>query len=248
MNKWWTNFFDDNFAHLLLERADKDYLQQQVSFIIDELALKPSAVLFDQCCGTGELSLAMARKGIQVIGVDQSQSYILHAEKKAKNEGLGCAFYCADAFDFVPKLLCDAAVNWYTSFGYSDDDSVNQKMLQRVYQCLKYGGKFILDYTNPTFIFKNFSAQEMLQAPMDKDVSVIKESQVDMERDMFQSSWTYLLPNGERIIKTAESRIYFARDLKHMLENCGFHSIRFMGGIAKKLTKDSARCIVIAEK
>ncbi|MDO8571745.1 MAG: methyltransferase domain-containing protein [bacterium] len=110
MSPWWETFFEGNFADFFLER-DKKATKTITRFLIKKLSLKKGMTVFDQCCGTGGLSFALAEKGISTIGVDQSPSYIAHAKKKAKRRGLNCTFHRDDAFLFISPKKCDAAVN-----------------------------------------------------------------------------------------------------------------------------------------
>jgi len=250
INNWWDNFFDETFADLLLERPNQQELEKVTNFLLNELNLNPGNTVFDQCCGSGDIACQLAKKDLNVIGVDQCESYINRAIKKATKENLTIDFQVGDALKFVSLKPCDAVINWYTSFGYSEDDQVNLKMIECAYQSLKIGGYFILDYTNPAYIFQNFQGHKIFRQELNNNkIIILKESQVDLERGMFISTWTYILPDGSQQIKTGESRIYLAKDLKEMFTNCGFKNIRFMGDICgNNLTKNSPRCITIAQK
>ena len=122
-------------------------------------------------------------------------------------------------------------------------------MLTCAYKCLKPKGKFVLDYTNPTYIFKNFIAKQTLKMPGTDTIQVIKESKIDIFNGMFVSTWTTTLENGNTETISGESRIYFPRDLKNMLEKCAFKNISFKGSLnGEHLTSNSPRCIVTGEK
>lgn len=250
MTNWWSDFFDESFADLLLERSSQEKLSQEVDFLVSELDLTSNQLVFDQCCGSGEVSCAIAKRGMRVIGVDQSEPYITLARKKAAKDTLNCTFYQDDALTFVPAEKCDAAFNWYTSFGYSESDTVNRKMLECAYASLKSGGKFVLDYTNPAFIFQHFTEHKIFKCPIQgQEMIVLKECEADLRRGMLISEWTYLSPDGKRKTKKGESRIYFARDLEDMFKECGFEVLSFKGNLSHEtLTKNSARCIVTARK
>ncbi len=250
INNWWDNFFDETFADLLLERPNQQELEKVTNFLLNELNLNPGNTVFDQCCGSGDIACQLAKKDLNVIGVDQCESYINRAIKKAEKEHFKIDFQVGDALNFVSLKPCDAVINWYTSFGYSEDDQVNLKMIECAYQSLKIGGYFILDYTNPAYIFQNFQEHTIFRQEFNhNNLIILKESQVDLERGMFISTWTYIFPDGSQQIKTGESRIYLAKDLKEMFSNCGFKNIRFMGDISgNNLTKNSPRCITIAQK
>ena len=249
-SNWWEQFFCDNFADLLLERSDIKKLAQDVDFIIDELQLSAQQILFDQCCGIGEIACALAQKGIYPIGVDLSESYILRAKEKAQNNQLLCEFHQGDAHTFISPKLADGAMNWYTSFGYSDNDTLNISMFINSYKSLKPGGRFILDYYNPAFIFSHFMERQIIHKTVpDGNMTVYKETRVDLERGMIMSSWRYVFPDREPIIKSGESRLYFARELIDMLKSCGFKIIGLKGDISgASFSKDSPRCIITAQK
>ncbi len=247
---WWNLFFDDHFADLLLEREQPEKLTKEVDFIINELQLQPGQVVFDQCCGTGEIACELAARTIYSVGVDQSKPYIDRAKIKAKNNKLACEFHHGDALTFISPRIADAGLNWYTSFGYSDNDTINLKMIKNCYNSLKTGGRFLLDYTNPAYIFKNFTEHVTLKKNLlEGELIVNKYSKADLQRGMLISTWNYIFPDGRTLSKSGESRIYFARDLSDMLKSCGFRIIRLSGDISgASLIKDSPRCIITAQK
>lgn len=247
---WWKEFFCDNFANLLLERNESEKLAQEIAFITQALKLETGQTVFDQCCGTGEITCALAKKGIYTIGVDQNESYIAKAKEKAKKSQLLCDFHHGDAFSFRCPKVADAAINWYSSFGYSSVDSTNLKMLQMIYISLKSGGLFLLDYYNPAYIFSHFVKYQVINKTTENGVITLhKESTVDLERGMFISSWRFVKPHQDEVTKTGESRIYFAKDLCDMLKSCGFSIVSIKGDIfGAPLSLDSPRCIITAQK
>lgn len=249
-NNWWDNFFDETFANLLLERANEKELENVINFLLKELNLTKGNTVFDQCCGSGDMACQLAKKGLNLVAVDQCEFYINRAIEKANKANLKIDFQVADALTFIPLKPCDAVVNWYTSFGYSEDDQVNLKMIECAYESLKIGGYFILDYTNPAYIFQNFQEHKIFREKLTNDnLIILKESHVDLERGMFISTWTYIFPDGSQQTKTGESRIYLAKDLKNMVNQCGFKNIRFLGDIyGNQLMQNSPRCILIAQK
>src|SRR5690606_11140778 len=137
---WCQQFFNDVFAAAHLVRQDAGAMAQTVRFLKQVLHLQSGMRVFDQCCGVGDVSLALAAAGVQITGVDLMESYIETARNRAKGDGLIADFYAGDAGAFVPSQPCDAAFNWWTSFGYSASDDENGKMLARAFDALKPGG------------------------------------------------------------------------------------------------------------
>lgn len=246
---WSQDFFDENFG-VFLKRDNPTQLSNEIDFIIQTLHLKKNEFVLDQCCGFGALSLPLAKKGIHVIGVDQSKSYIKQASQQAFKENLPCQFYHDDALTFVCPQQVDAAFNWYTSFGYNESDMINLKMLENVYHNLKPGGRYLLDYYNAAYILQNFNPFQIIEKTLPQGQLIIhKNCDFDLVRGMLTSSWQYILPDGRRKTLKGESRIYFARDFLTLFQTCGFKDIHFFGDVFNnELTKDSKRCIVLATK
>src|SRR5881394_1515468 len=123
MSNWWQAFFDDDYAAYGLASTKPDVIAKMCDFIVSTLQLSPGMTVFDQCCGIGRLSVPLAERGIRIIGVDQSAAYIDRARREAQARRLPGEFHVGDAFEFVCAKPCDAAINWFTSFGYCEDDS-----------------------------------------------------------------------------------------------------------------------------
>ncbi|MHC4219492.1 MAG: class I SAM-dependent methyltransferase, partial [Planctomycetota bacterium] len=131
LTAWWNTFFDHTYAEFGLAAPDPEKIGRTVDFLFEVLGLREGMHLFDQCCGIGRLSVPLARRGIHVIGVDITAGYVDRARAEARE--LPAEFHCADAFEFVTDRHCDAAVNWFTSFGYSESDQVNARMFERAF-------------------------------------------------------------------------------------------------------------------
>lgn len=246
---WWEKFFESNFASLFLER-DKTTLQRNADFLMKKLKLAKGSLVFDQCCGIGNVAQVLAKKGIRMVGVDQSALYIKIARKRTEKENLPCKFYQSDALRFVPHPKCDGAFNWYTSFGYSRKDEKNAIVLKRAYQSLKKGGYFALDYYNISHVLRNFAPVMKLKKNFGgKSVEIQRISKIDLENGLLISKWRYKYPGQPIKEFGGETRTYSPSELKKMLLNAGFRNIKFFGDIyGRRLTLDSPRCIIVSQK
>src|SRR3989338_5932764 len=96
-HKWWKNFFEKKFAVLFLKR-NKLELKETINFLIKKLRLKRGDMVFDQCSGTGDISLGLAAKGMETIGIEQSKKYMDAAAKEESRQKLSSKFYTGDAY------------------------------------------------------------------------------------------------------------------------------------------------------
>ncbi|MBA2664102.1 MAG: class I SAM-dependent methyltransferase [Bradymonadaceae bacterium] len=247
---WWTPFYDDLLAALFLEQTSPDAIDQTIAFIADRLALAPGARIFDQCCGVGRLSLPLAERGYEVVGIDQAGSYIEHAQAQVQTRGLSVAFHTADAFDFVPEKPCAGAINWWTSFGYATNDHTNLRMLERAFEALEPGGRFMLDGMNLPGLLRDFQRDSVTRCTTTLgEIVLLRESTLDFSAGVLHKRWSYFLANGERVVHDSAVRLYMPHTIAEMLSACGFVDIELFGDIdAQELTINSPRCILLARR
>ena len=120
--------------------------ENQVEFIIKAMGMSGGERILDLACGYGRHSLALARRGFSVVGVDITKDYVDDANLNAKNESLNAVFiYCdireinfSDEFDVVLNLA-DGAI------GYLENDGENLKIFDVAARALKPNGKHFID-------------------------------------------------------------------------------------------------------
>lgn len=246
---WWTSFYNDALADLFLVREPEE-LEETLSFLTSRLDLRRDSTIFDQCCGIGSVSIPLARRGARVIGVDAIEPYIGRARRDAAGLNGACRFETGDACEFAPGEACDGAFNWYSSFGYSDDDGRNLEMLRRAFESLSPGGRFALDTLNVPGLLKDFKpCMTRRGATAAGEVLLLRESAINQRRGAIEQTWTYVMPDGTRDVRRSSVRLYLPHQVKEMLERCGFEDVEFFGSAkAEALEIASPRCILTARK
>src|SRR5438309_6107139 len=97
--------FEPNPRHLTKDSFDKSYdrvppweigrPQPEMLALLD--AHPPRGTVLDIGCGTGELALEIANRGISAVGIDSSPKAIGRAKTKAQERGLPVPFHVFDA-------------------------------------------------------------------------------------------------------------------------------------------------------
>ena len=131
--------------------------EKQVDFIIKNLELNGNERILDLACGYGRHSLAFAKRGYEVVGVDITKLYVEDAEKEAGKAGLKAQFICsdirqtyfADEFDVVLNLA-DGAI------GYLENDSENLRIFDIIAKALRKGGKSFIDIQSGDYADAHF--------------------------------------------------------------------------------------------
>ncbi|MDA1191289.1 MAG: class I SAM-dependent methyltransferase, partial [Candidatus Poribacteria bacterium] len=65
--------------------------------LAETMSVRPGSAVLDVACGTGNTSLAMARRDADVTGLDFQPALIEHARQRVKLEGFGIEFHEGDA-------------------------------------------------------------------------------------------------------------------------------------------------------
>jgi SAM-dependent methyltransferase len=113
MRTGWFDEIADFLGPAYLRNAFTKGTEQEVEFLVGAMQLAPGMRVLDVGCGPGRHSLALARRGFEVVGVDQSEAFLRLADEAAAAEGLLCRFEQLDvrslshvgAFDAV-LCLC----------------------------------------------------------------------------------------------------------------------------------------------
>lgn len=239
---WWESFYDEHLADVLLDRTEPGEVDRVADVLVVELGLVPGKTVFDQCCGTGRIAWALAQRGLQVLGIDLMAGYVARASTSGPTVGTSPRFETADAFEYRAHPTCDAAFNWWTSFGYAPDDDTNLAMLVRGRESIRPGGRYVLDFMNVPGLYRGFRPQEVTHAG---DVLLLRESSLDLVANTIHKEWTYIFTDGRRVRHRTSVRLYDPAALCRLFNAAGFEDVRIYGDLARSpLVLESPRCLV----
>jgi ubiquinone/menaquinone biosynthesis C-methylase UbiE len=159
MTEWYERAFDESYLEVYDQFEEESIWQRDCDFITRQLGLQPGDSVLDLCCGAGRHSLELARRGLQVCGLDASQSLIAKCIARAADEELEVKWICQDARDMDFDAVFDAAYNYLTSFGLCNEEG-NRLILDNVFRALRPGGRFLIEMINFLWLFGNFVPTE----------------------------------------------------------------------------------------
>jgi len=106
----WFNAIARHLGPAYLRNAFTKGTEQEVAFLVDALELESGKRVLDVGCGPGRHALALARRGIDVVGVDLSEEFVDLARDAAAAEGLPARFEVGDVRDLGHEAEFDAVV------------------------------------------------------------------------------------------------------------------------------------------
>ena len=136
------SFWRELYSFLFPDQRIADADEQ----VANALALtKPAGKsVLDLCCGPGRCSIALAKKGFTVTGVDRTKFLLDKARTRARAADLKIEWVQADMRDFVRPNSFDLVLSMFKSFGYFDDRRDDMTVLENMVQSL-HPGRSVLD-------------------------------------------------------------------------------------------------------
>ena len=106
--------------------------------------------LLDLACGTGRMSLRLAKQGYQMVGVDVVPEMIEHARLKAAAQGVAIEWVVADARNFQLNRQFPGIFMLMNAFQFLHTRQDLEAMLACVREHLQPDGYFLFETRNPS--------------------------------------------------------------------------------------------------
>ena len=206
---------------------DVDY-EATVDFYFEILkreGLSPRTAV-DLACGTGSVSVLLARRGLRVTGVDLSEEMLTVASQKAQELDRPPIFVCQDLTQLRLSVGVDLAVCALDSLDYITDPAACAKAIRRIYKALNPGGIFIFDVNTPEKL-RAMDGQVFLDE--DDDVYCIWRGEFDEETNICSYGMDLFQRRGavwERSFEEHREYAYSREQLTAYLKAAGFTHIR----------------------
>lgn len=121
-----------------------EIIDRTVEWLVRYLQIEPGQRVLDLGCGPGLYCERLARRGLEVVGVDLSPGSIEYARQSAREKGLPIEYLCLDYTQLDRGAEFDAVFLIYDDFGVLSDDD-RDELLLRVHRALKPAGAFVFD-------------------------------------------------------------------------------------------------------
>ena len=121
-----------------LQDIDYEKFADYYEAVFEKFGIKPELVL-DLGCGTGNITLPMAKRGYDMIGVDLSQEMLGIATEKAKAKNKEILFLNQDMTEFELYGTVGAMVSALDRINYLTEDGQLESMLKLLHYYLDPG-------------------------------------------------------------------------------------------------------------
>ena len=232
------NWFNSDYYHILYKNRDKKEAEFFINKLIKKLKIKKKSKILDLACGVGRHSFYLNKKGMNVIGIDNSENNIKKAKKyenkflkfkkKEMTEDYG------QEFDFI--------FNLFTSFGYINEKH-NLNTFKSINNSLINHGILVIDYLNV------FKLKEELVEKETKKIGNIVFNIKRSFKDNFIVKKIKIKDNNEIFYFEERVMELTKNDFQDYLKKFNFEILDVYGNYnLEKYHKNSERLIMIIKK
>lgn len=242
----------DNFSRFYDLLTDNVEYKKRADYFCRLLSLCGinGGILLDLACGTGSISVEMAKRGFDVIGVDSSIGMLNAARQKTYESGEQILLLNQSMDDIDLFGTVDCAVCVLDSINHLDGAQQVKRTFEKVSLFMNPGGAFAFD-VNTLYKHKNVLADNTFVYDLDELYCVWQNSfneadgSVDITLDFFEED------DGAyyRSYESFTERAYDLADIAKWLENAGFEVIGIFDDMTtEKAHPETERAVFLAKK
>ena len=205
---------------------DVDY-EATVEFyneILKREGVRPRTAV-DLACGTGSVTVLLAKQGIRTVGVDMSEDMLTAAWEKVMDMDEPPTFVCQKLQELRLPRGVDLAVCALDSLDYITDPADCAEAIKRAFKVLNPGGIFIFDVNTPEKL-RAMDGQVFLDE--DDDVYCVWRGEFDEQTNICSYGMDLFQRRGnlwERSFEEHREYAYSQEQLINYLKQAGFSRI-----------------------
>lgn len=245
---WYEELFNEDYDRVYFPTFTQERNIAEVDFLESVLQIPKGGQVLDLACGHGRHCLELAKRGYAVLGIDLSPRFIEMARHSAKENALSNAeFVVGDIRESYFVNRFDAALSYFTSFGYFQDEE-NQKVLDNAAKALVKGGMFLLETVNRDWTIHKVEHQPRRWDEVEADFFMLEDISFNAHTSRIHTN-RIIFDKGLRRSMEYDIKLYTHAELEDMLERAGVQIVATFGGKDRSAySVSSPRMVIVSKK
>ena len=229
----------------LMKDVDYDRWAEYIASFLPEGSLR----IADCACGTGEMTLRLARRGHILTGVDISEDMLRVASEKARKAALKIPFICQDMAKLTLHRPQDAIVCACDGVNYLDSAEDASEFFSAAYSALKPKGMLLFDISSKYKLEKVLDCNTFAEDEVDR--AYIWKNCYDPESRLISMELSFYEKQGDMYRRFEEKHIQRAHgedELISAMERAGFDAKAYSFLTMENTKEDDLRIQFIGRK
>ena len=251
----------DAFAHSY--DLEHGHFRDDLDFYVG-LAKASRAPVLELACGTGRVTIPIARAGVPITGVDSSPEMLARAQEKVDSVGgLPITLVEGDMRTFRTRQRYGLAIIPARSFLHLLTPDGHKAALLNIRKHLRDGGKLVLNIFVPNVQIIAEHASHSLGQPLQFDyefvdpaneqrIVVWRSHHYDTHRQRIDVRFVYERLDDDGTVLDRRHKCYtlcyiFCNEMRHLLELCGYEIEALYGDFCRSpFTEESTEMVWVA--
>jgi SAM-dependent methyltransferase len=236
--------FDEDYLYFYEDLLGDEQSDTETELIWRLLELEPGMEVLDLACGHGRIANRLAERGARVTGLDATPLFLERARADAEARGVDVDYVEGDMRELPWESRFDRIVNWFTAFGYFDDDEEDRRVLRAAHRALRPGGRLLIENNNTAELLGRWQPS----------VVVERDGNLMIDRSRFDpvsgraTTERVIVRDGTTRRVTFSVRMFVAVELGAWLRDAGFSPVDFFDRQGEPLTVESRRMVTVARR
>lgn len=200
--------------------------------------------------GTGNMTIPLAKKGYEMIGIDLSESMLMVANEKAMEEDVHILFLQQNMCEFDLYGSVDAVLSTCDSMNYLKSIEEVQKVVKKAHYFLNPGGMFIFDM-NTEYKFREIYKNQNFSEVGENFAYIWENTYDEKEKINFYDIAFFVEEESGRYTRFEEHHeeyVYGIKDMKEILQKQGFEVTIYNDYEQKEVDSKAERVTFVCKK
>ena len=198
---------------------------------LTRLAKEQNGAILDIGCGTGIVTIPLAKLGFETVGVDLSEPMLAQAREKAELPNL--EFVLGDALEFTLTKTFNLAIMTGNAFQGFLGKAALTRLLKSIHAHLEPGGLFVFDTRLPEGYGLGPTDFELWQTYVDHEAREVRyfgrKAAFNSETNVLSYEMKRVYPDGREVGSSIALSFTPYQELRSLLERSGFEILEVYG-------------------